>query len=225
MSRSRGDSGRKRGRGRGRAIVLDNEASIPNRGRARGRLGRISLEDEQIGHVQQERLEEENEQRNGPVAEEELLVTTEESEAAETESKAPPGKQIPLFTVNTYPTWRKKFFTDWREEGNTVWALCKICNNGHYFSGGKSSFTNFNTHVKLTHVKDYSELSTAQSKIDTFATPTKVHTTRQHQLDEGLTRTVTEDNLPLNLLTRKAFRSWIKVMIFPLYMTITRNSN
>ena len=107
MSRSRGDSGRKRGRGRGRAIVLDNEASIPNRGRARGRLGRISLEDEQIGHVQQERLEEENEQRNGPVAEEELLVTTEESEAAETESKAPPGKQIPLFTVNTYPTWRK----------------------------------------------------------------------------------------------------------------------
>ena len=55
MSRSRGDSGRKRGRGRGRAIVLDNEASIPNRGRARGRLGRISLEDEQIGHVQQER--------------------------------------------------------------------------------------------------------------------------------------------------------------------------
>ncbi len=212
MSRARAGI---RGRGRGRAIVLENEeVSVPNRGRARGRLARISLENEEIGHVQQDLLDEENVQRNGPVEEEELVIVTQEKTgASESETKAPPGKPIPVFTVNTYPTWRKKFFSDWREEGNTVWALCKICNNSHYFSGGKSSFSNFNTHLKLVHPTEYSDLTTAQSKIDSFATPTKVHTTRQHQLDEGLTKTVAEDNLPLNLLTRKAFRCWIKVFV------------
>ena len=30
-------------------------------------------------------------------------------------------------------------------------------------------------------------------------------------VDEGLTKVFTEDNLPLNLLTRHAFRSWVKV--------------
>ncbi|EFX75240.1 hypothetical protein DAPPUDRAFT_250623 [Daphnia pulex] len=48
------------------------------------------------------------------------------------------------------------------------------------------------------------------TKIKTFLTPTKVHQTRQQQLDEGLTKVVTEDNLPLNLLTRNALFSWIK---------------
>jgi hypothetical protein len=77
--------------------------------------------------------------------------------------------------------------------------------------GGKSSFTNFNNHLKLLHPEEYGSISNSQQKIENFATPTKVHQSRQQQLDEGLTKVFTEDNLPLNLLTKHAFRFWVKV--------------
>ena len=63
----------------------------------------------------------------------------------------------------------------------------------------------------MLHREEYGSISNSQQKIESFATPTKVQQSRQQQLDEGLTKVFTEDNLPLNLLTRHAFRSWVKV--------------
>ena len=188
----------------GRRFIRNNaRGRRPSRGRGRS----FVLQNKEISQVQQEILDKENEERNGPVEN----MAAEIAESSSSEPKPPPGKPIPIFTVNAFPIWRKKFFHDWREEGNSIWALCKLCDNGRYFSGGKSSFTNFNTHLKLLHPEEYGSISNSQQKIESFATPTKVQQSRQQQLDEGLTKVFTEDNLPLNLLTRHAFRSWVKV--------------
>ena len=194
-----------RGESPGGRRFIRNNARVRRPSRGRGRS--FVLENEEISQVPQEILDKENEERNGPVEN----MAAEIAESSSSEPKPPPIKPIPIFTVNAFPIWRKKFFHDWREEGNSIWALCKLCDNGRYFSGGKSSFTNFNTHLKLLHPEEYGSISNSQQKIESFATPTKVQQSRQQQLDEGLTKVFTEDNLPLNLLTRHAFRSWVKV--------------
>jgi hypothetical protein len=65
----------------------------------------------------------------------------------------------------------------------------------------------------LLRPKEYGSISNSQQKIDSFATPTKVHQKRQQQLDQVLSKVFKEDNLPLNLLTRHAFHSWVIYLI------------
>jgi hypothetical protein len=108
-----------------------------NNSRERGpsrRRGRVFvLENEEISQVKQERLDEENKERNGQV---EDVATETADKNTSSEPKPPPGNPIQIFTVNAFPTWRKTFFRDWWEKGNSIWALCKLCDNGHYFSWG-----------------------------------------------------------------------------------------
>jgi hypothetical protein len=109
---------------------IGNNARGKRPSRERGRS--FVLENEEISQVQQEILDEENEERNGPVEN----MAAETAESSSSEPKPSPGKPIPIFTFNAFPIWRKKYFHDWWEEGNSI-ALCKLCDNGCYFSGGE----------------------------------------------------------------------------------------
>lgn len=84
---------------------------------------------------------------------------------------APPGEPIPKFTVLSWKaTWRNHFFTDWRwAPGNSknqhVWARCKTgecTKNTHYYSGGTTSFSNFEKHLNSHHKTLYEAFQKSQ---------------------------------------------------------------
>lgn len=79
------------------------------RSESRTRACYFVLENVEIGHVQQEIVQEQIEERNGPV-EYATAETTENS--ASTKPKPLPGKPIPIFAVNAFSVWKKPFFRD-----------------------------------------------------------------------------------------------------------------
>jgi hypothetical protein len=89
-------------------------------------------------------------------------------------SKPPPGNPISnLTTMQSWPSWRKKCFTNWREDAKRVYAQCLFCQDKRFFSGLKQAYTNFST------------------------VQTTMHNSKKKQLDIGLTRVVSEGNLLL----------------------------
>ena len=80
----------------GRRFIRNNaRGRRPSRGRGRS----FVLQNKEISQVQQEILDKENEERNGPVEN----MAAEIAESSSSEPKPPPGKPIPIFTVNAFP--------------------------------------------------------------------------------------------------------------------------
>ncbi|EFX68841.1 hypothetical protein DAPPUDRAFT_114205 [Daphnia pulex] len=104
-------------------------------------------------------------------------------------SKPQPGNPISNFTMQSWPSWRNKFFTNWREDTKRVYAQCLFCQDKRFFSGLKQAYTNFST------------------------VQTTMHNSRKKQLDIGLTRVVSEGNHPLNILANKTVREWIEMAV------------
>jgi hypothetical protein len=131
-------------------------------------------------------------------------------------TKPTPGIPIPTSKLKNWPSWRSHFFSNWREDKNMIYAQCKLCNDGHFFSGSKQAFTNFNTHCARIHLDEWNKFTTPgttiiQNSIKSFVVPTSLHVSRKRQLDDGLTRVVAEGNLSLNILNLKPLREWIEV--------------
>ena len=80
----------------------------------------------------------------------------------------------------SWPTWRKKYFGDWRIKSGPqpgVAARCKLCVRKEIVLGSDLSYTNFLRHLRKIHgldpsnKKDASDSSPKQSTIEHFVSP------------------------------------------------------
>lgn len=240
--RARGSPG---GLGRGRAISNQQQSSdgstLPPvrrpRGRPMTRTGALrSSSPSPLPGIHQEMLDEEmqieREERGAAVADyhdmpqetggiDQVELNTPEVSRQRQGEVTPPAGATPIASVTmlSWPSWRKHFFKNWHEDpSGRVCAQCKLCTDGHYFSGSKKAFSNFSLHIDSRHKDEWSkfhrpatETQPQQSRISTFATTTKMPSSRQRDLEMGLARVFAEANLPLNLLNLEAFKEWITV--------------
>ena len=172
----------------------------------------VGHEVENLLQEQNSNISEEEDEIEGGQDEENTTIASSSSGI----SKPPPGKPISNFTMQSWPSWRKKFFTNWREDTKVVHAQCLLCQDQRFFSGSKQAYTNFSTHCSRVHCEEWQKLITPgtarnQSSIKPFTVQTTMPNSRKKQLDVGLTRVVSEGNLPLNILTISSFREWIEV--------------
>lgn len=148
------------------------------------------------------------------IEENETTELTEAIQPSEIPETSPPGVPIPFFTKARWPSWREKFFTDWRHQAETVWAKCKVCENGHFHSGSFESFSNFLKHIDRIHAKEYKDFESGHQKpITDYTVETKICTSRQSQLNDALAAMFIDGCLPFNTLTRPSFRNWVKVSV------------
>lgn len=222
-------TGRRSTAGRGRA-----KATAPARSRGmggRGARGRGAAPD--LGQAHTDRLEEEDEERAGEVADlddSDLAPVTEDTEDLGEGNKEEhiKGNPTPKATIALWPTWRTKFFKDWRDgprpdgdltKPRPVWGICILCTNGKQLADNLKAFTNFANHMKNVHSEEWEAFENpkssdgkTQSKLSNFTTSTKMSSARQDQLDAGLARVFCEvPSLPLRLLRTQVFRDWIQV--------------
>lgn len=139
-------------------------------------------------------------------------------------SKPPPGNPISNFTMQSWPSWRKKLFTNWREDTKGVYAQCLFCQDKRFFSGSKQAYTNFSTHCSRVHGEEWQKFKTPgtarnQGSIKPFTVETTMPNSRKKQLDVGLTRVVSEGNLPLNILANSTVREWIELVTYSLFQS------
>jgi hypothetical protein len=137
--------------------------------------------------------------------------------------QAPPGQPIAAFVISNWaPAWRRKFFSDWRQDSNgKTYSKCNLCKaNRPYLTGNLSSFTNFSKHLKGVHLAEWNAYDEDQSKkkgdttqqsIKAYGTAKSIHKSRQQQLDIQLAYSMAEDNIPFNILRRPRFKEWIQV--------------
>lgn len=222
-------------RGRAQAAPVTGRGGAAGRGTAaRGRGAPFA-----VGHVLQARLDEEAEMRAGEVpadgadiapftveAEDQPVRSGDDEEEEETIKGNPTSKAV----MALWPSWRCKFFKDWRDgprpdgdptKPRPVWGICILCNNGKQFSGNTAGYTNLANHVKNVHSKDWEAFMNPKSsggpiqpKIEKYAsTSTKMTSARQDQLDAALARVFSEcASIPLILLRNKVFQEWVEVI-------------
>jgi len=229
-------TGRRANAGRGRARATAADRSQPQGTSVRGARGRRTPVDLGVGELHRARLEEEDEMRDGESAalnESDVTpVPVDDDDHTEGyDEEVIKGSPTPKASIALWPSWRTKFFKDWRDgprpDGDVtkprpVWGICTLCNNGKQLAGNLKAFTNFANHMKTVHTDEWeafmnpkSSDGTTQSKIPNFTTSSKMTSARQEQLDAGLTRVFCEvPSLPLRLLRTQVFRDWIQVKRF-----------
>lgn len=193
-----------------------------------------------VNQILQDQLDEADEMREGEVpgdgadiapitveAEDQLVQSRDDEE--EQEEEPIKGNPIPKATLAMWPSWRCKFFKDWRDgprpdgdltKPRPVRGICILCKNNRQHSGNMKGFTNLANHVKTVHSEDWDAFTNpkpsggpTQPKIDQYAsTSTKMTSARQEQLDAGLARVFSEcSSIPLILLRSRVFQEWIEV--------------
>ena len=122
-----------------------------------------------------------------------------------------PGVPIAESTQSTWPTWRNRYFVDWRENaGGQVFARCRLCNTNYYFAGAWSSFSNFSKHLVGVHSIQWRSDSAGRKCGARTESTSPAPTT---DLNADLARAICLDNLPIHLLDKPNFRQWIQVKL------------
>ena len=109
-----------------------------------------------------------------------------------------------------------------------MYAECKLCSDGIFYTGNVGSFSNFSRYVARKREKEYeifvksNKSDPKQPSMSTFTIPLVIAKRKQTELEKIMGKLFTHENIPLNLVRSQSFRDFCKLSISRVFFLFTK---